>query len=155
MCYSTGKKEGFRIERFDLHSSLGFLFVNTAFQAKQNLTALFQKEGFDATIDQFVVMGALMGKDGISQKHIAQICCKNESNLARILKGMESRGLIYRQKGKDARSRNVYLSGKGQILYASLAPIAERYMAQVLGDLSIEEKQMLAKLVLHIREKLE
>ena len=155
MCCSTGKKEGFRINQFDLHSSLGFLFVNTAFQAKQNLTALFQKEGFDTTIDQFAVMGALLGKDGITQKHIAQICCKNESNLARILKGMESRGLIYRQKGMDARSRNVYLSNKGMILYASLAPIAQKYMTQVLGDLSMEERQILVKLVLHIRGKLE
>jgi len=137
-----------------LHSTLGFLFVNTAFQAKQNLTALFQKEGFDTTIDQFVVMGALIGKDGITQKDICQICCKNESNLTRILKGMENKGLINRKKGVDARSRNVYLSGKGQALFISLAPIAEKYMAQVLNDLSDEERNMLAKLVLHIRENI-
>ena len=154
MSLSTGKKEGFRIEHFDLHSSLGFLFVNTAFQAKQNLTALFQKEGFDTTIDQFVVMSALIGKKGITQKQIAQICCKNESNLARILKGMEAKGLIFRQIGKDARSRNVCLSAEGQALYIALAPIAEGYMAQVLGGLLPEERAVLAALVLRIREKL-
>jgi len=133
---------------------LGFLFVNTAFQAKQNLTALFQKAGFDTTIDQFVVMGALMGKEGIAQKQIAQICCKNESNLTRILKGMEGKGLIFRQKGRDARSRSVCLSDTGQTLYFALAPIAESYMTQILGELSVEEKAVLAKLIMHIREKL-
>ena len=137
-----------------MHSTLGFLFVNTAFQAKQNLTALFQKEGFDTTIDQFVVMGALIGKDGITQKHICQICCKNESNLARILKGMEDKGLIRRQKGRDGRSRNVYLSEDGQALFIVLAPIAEKYMTYVLSDLSDDERSILAKLVLRIREKL-
>ena len=154
MCYSTGRKEGFRINQFDLHSSLGFLLVNTAFQAKQNLTKLFQQEGFDTTIDQFVVMGALIGKNGITQKQICQICCKNDSNLARILNGMENKNLIYRQKGEDARSRNVFLSEKGQALYIALAPIAKRYMNQVLGDLSDEERSFLAKMLLHIREKL-
>jgi len=130
------------------------LLVNTAFQAKQNLTTLFQKEGFETTIDQFVVMGALMGQNGITQKQICQICCKNDSNLTRILNGMESKGLIYRQKGKDARSRNVYISDKGQVLYIALAPIAERYMNQALGDLSDEERGVLAKILLHIRDKI-
>ena len=154
MCYSTGRKEGLGINQFDLHSSLGFLLVNTAFQAKQNLTKLFQQEGFDTTIDQFVVMGALIGKNGITQKQICQICCKNDSNLARILNGMENKNVISRQKGEDARSRNVFLSDKGQALYIALAPIAERYMNQVLGDLSNEERGMLVKILIHIREKL-
>jgi len=130
------------------------LFVNTAFKAKQNLTALFQKEGFDTTTEQFAVMGALIGKDGITQKELCQISHKNESNLTRILKGMEGKGLIYRQTGKDARSRNVYLSDKGQTLFISLAPIAESYMTEVLGGLSEQEKATLAKLVLHIRNNL-
>jgi len=139
---------------FDLHSTLGFLFVNTAFQAKQNLTALFQKEGFDTTIDQFAVIGALVRADGISQKEICRICCKNESNLTRILKGMEAKGLVVRKKGEDARSRNVYLTNKGRTLFTSLAPISEKYMYQVLDHLSDVERDMLAKLVLRIREKL-
>jgi len=130
------------------------LFVNTAFKAKQNLTTLFQKEGFDTTTEQFAVMGALIGKDGITQKELCQISHKNESNLTRILKGMEGKGLIYRQTGKDARSRNVYLSDKGQTLFISLAPIAESYMSEVLGGLSEQEKATLAKLVLHIRNNL-
>ncbi|MCL2377567.1 MAG: hypothetical protein FWC77_00415 [Defluviitaleaceae bacterium] len=99
-------------------------------------------------------MGALIGKDGITQKDICQLCCKNDSNLTRILKGMENKGLIIRKKGKDARSRNVFLSGDGQALFILLAPIAETYMAQVLGDLSDEERNMLAKLVHNVREKL-
>ncbi|MCL2621231.1 MAG: MarR family transcriptional regulator [Defluviitaleaceae bacterium] len=130
------------------------MFVNTAFKAKQNLTTLFQKEGFDTTTEQFAVMGALIGKDGITQKELCQISHKNESNLTRILKGMEGKGLIYRQTGKDARSRNVYLSDKGQTLFISLAPIAESYMSEVLGGLSEQEKATLAKLVLHIRNNL-
>ena len=154
MFCSTGRKEGFRINQFDLHSSLGFLLVNTAFQAKQNLTAMFQKEGFNATIDQFVVLGALVGKDGITQKEICQICCKNDSNLARILKGMEAKSLIERKKGRDARSRNVYISEKGQALYAALAPIAQGYMVHVLGHLSETERDMLVKILLDVRDKL-
>ena len=99
-------------------------------------------------------MGALIDKDGITQKELCQISHKNESNLTRILKGMEGKGLIYRQTGKDARSRNVYLSDKGQTLFISLAPIAESYMSEVLGGLSEQEKATLAKLVLHIRNNL-
>jgi len=126
VCCSTGGKEGFHINQFDLHSSLGFLLVNTAFQTKQNLTKRFQQKGFDTTIDQFVVMGALLGKNGVPHKQICQIFRKNDSNLAHILNGMENKNLIYRQKGEDARSRNVFLSDKGQALYIALVPMAER-----------------------------
>jgi len=139
---------------FDLYSTLGFLFVNTGFQAKQNLTVIFQKEGFSTTIDQFVVMSALFGTHGITQKQICDKCGKNRSNLTRLLRRMENTGLITRQKGYDGRSRYVYLSEEGRELFISLAPIAVKYMAQVLGDLSDDEKDLLTKLVFRIREKL-
>lgn len=139
---------------FDLYSSLGFLLVNTAFQAKQNLTALFQREGYETTVDQFTVMGVLMGRDGITQKQICEMSCKNDSNLTRILSGMESKGLIYRQKGQDARSRNVYLSEQGQALYVSLAPIAETYMKQVFNGITQYEEQTLVSILHHIRSNL-
>lgn len=139
---------------FDLYSSLGFLLVNTSFQAKQNLTSLFQKKGFDATVDQFTVMGALIGEKGMAQRQLCEKSCKNDSNLTRILSGMENKGLIYRQKGQDARSRNVYLSDKGQTLYTSLAPIAETYMRQVFIGLTDDDEKTLKRILLHIRNNL-
>lgn len=137
---------------FDLYASLGFLFVNTAFQAKQNLTAQFQKEGFDATSDQFTVMAALFGKEGINQKEIATISWKTDSNLTRILRGMENKGLVFREKGTDARSRNVFLSDKGQGLYLALTQIAGKYMNQVFRDLSSDDQKTLQEILLNIRK---
>jgi DNA-binding MarR family transcriptional regulator len=142
------------MEQFDLFSSLGFLLVNTAFQAKQNLTAMFQQEGLNATADQFTVLGALFGKEGISQKEICQLTCKNDSNLTRILAGMESKDLITRVKGRDARSRYVALSDKGQKLYMSLAPVAGKYMNQVFDNLTADEQKNLRSVLMKIRENL-
>jgi len=139
---------------FDLGASLGFLFVNTSFQAKQNLTALFKHSGFDATADQFAVIGVLAMENGITQRQLCEKSCKNDSNLTRILNGMERKGLILRQKGRDARSRHVHLSAAGKALYLSLAPIAEGYMRRVFAGLSDEERAGLEKVLLHIRGNL-
>jgi DNA-binding MarR family transcriptional regulator len=128
--------------------------VNTSFQAKQNLTSAFQKAGFDTTVDQFTVMGAIIGEKEITQRQICEKSCKNDANLTRILKGMESKGLVFRQKGKDARSRNVYLSDEGKQLFASLVPIAEEYMHRVFTGLSEEEEKLLEQMLLKVREKL-
>jgi Transcriptional regulators len=141
------------MENFNLYSSLGFLLVNTSFQAKQNLNKLFQGKGFENTVDQFVVLGGLLNESTTSQTELCQRSCKNSSNLTRILTNMESKGLISRTKGNDARNNNVRITESGLVLYGRLAPIAEDYMQYVFSELTNEEREILEKILIRIREK--
>lgn len=142
------------METFDLYSSIGFVLVNTSFRAKQALTALFQKQGLDATVDQLVILSALLNENGITQTKLCEKTCKNNSNLTRIISGMETKGLVTRQKGHDGRSRIVCISDKGMILYQALAPIAEVYMNQIFSEFSDEEKGLLRDMLARINKQL-
>ncbi|MBN1776337.1 MAG: MarR family transcriptional regulator [Clostridiales bacterium] len=140
--------------QFDLFDTLGFLTVNTALHAKQNLNSIFLRSGTDATLDQFVVMSVLLINDGIVQKQISEKCDKSDSNLTRILNVMESKKLIMRKTGKDARSRSIYLTETGKQLYSKLAPLASDYNRQVFEGFSETEMRMFKGLLLRMRENL-
>ncbi len=139
---------------FDLFSSPGFLFINTAFLAKQNLTARFQKSGFDATVDQFAVLSVLNHEDGITQTVLCERSCKNSSNLTRILNGMTAKGLVERKAGEDARSRKVSMTENGKALYQALAPIAHQYMMEIFAPLTEEEQQALLSMLKRMKNRL-
>ncbi|QQO08639.1 MarR family winged helix-turn-helix transcriptional regulator [Breznakiella homolactica] len=139
------------MSQFNLYESAGFTLVNTAFQVKQNLTALFLKHGFDATVDQFSVLAALSREDGVTQKRLSEISGKTDSNLTRILKGMEHKGLLYRRIGSDARNRTVHLSKTGTELYGALLPIAREYNARIFRGISKEETETLSRILRQLR----
>lgn len=139
---------------FDLYSSIGFVLVNTSFRAKQGLTALFQKNDFDSTVDQFVILSALLHENGITQTQLCEKTCKNTSNLTRIISGMEEKELVTREKGNDGRSRVVYISSKGTALYESLAPFADMYMNQIFSEFSDDEKELLRDMLNRIKKHL-
>lgn len=142
------------MNQFDMFDTLGFLTINTAFQAKQNLNTIFQSGGMDATVDQFVILSVLLITDGIGQKELSGRCYKSDSNLTRILNGMENKGLILRQKGKDARSRTIHITKPGRVLYEKLAPMAESYNRQLFQDFSKEEQAVYRSLLMKMRESL-
>lgn len=142
------------MNEFQLFDTLGFLTINTAFRAKQNLNSIFQKNGMNATVDQFVILSVLLVKDGIVQKEISEQCDKSDSNLTRILNVMENRSLIQRQAGKDARSRNIFLTEAGIQLYQKLAPIVAVYNQSIFEGLSEEKLDTYKDVLMHMREKL-
>lgn len=154
MFLNTGKKEGFILETFDLYSSIGFALVNTSFRAKQALTASFQKQGLDSTVDQLVILSALLNENAITQTKLCEKTCKNNSNLTRIINGMEEKGLVTREKGHDGRSRIVCISDKGMALYESLVPIANGYMTQIFSEFSDEEKELLRGMLARINNQI-
>lgn len=142
------------MKKFNLYSSLGFIFGNTSFQAKQNLTALFHKNGFDSTVDQFSILAALQIEDGITQTQLSGRSCKQSSNLTRILTGMEEKGLLLRLKGCDARSRNVHISQAGRTLYKALSAITENYFQHIFSGLTEEEQRTFADMLHRIQNNL-
>lgn len=142
------------MQQFDLFNTLGFLTINTAFRAKQDLNSVFQFNGMDNTVDQFVILSVLLMKDGIVQKSLSEQCYKSDSNLTRILNVMEGKELIRRQKGNDARSRRIFLTDKGKLLYEKLVPLAELYNKKLFEGFSDEEIINYRELLIRMRENL-
>ncbi|WP_313182502.1 MarR family winged helix-turn-helix transcriptional regulator [Lacrimispora sp.] len=142
------------MQQFKLFDTLGFLTINTAFQAKQNLNSIFLRNGIDASMDQFVILSVLLINNGIVQKALSEQCCKSDSNITRILNVMENKELIERKKGKDARSRSIFITQKGTLLYQRLAPLAAAYNSQLFEGFSEEEIIIYRGLLMRMRENL-
>lgn len=142
------------MQQFELFDTLGFLTINTAFQAKQNLNSIFLRNGIDASVDQFVILSVLLINNGIVQKTLSEQCCKSDSNITRILNVMENKELIERKKGMDARSRSIFLTQKGTLLYQRLAPLAAAYNSQLFEGFSEEEIIIYRGLLMRMRENL-
>jgi len=142
------------MQQFELFDTLGFLTINTAFQAKQNLNSIFLRNGIDASVDQFVILSVLLINNGIVQKALSEQCCKSDSNITRILNVMENKELIERKKGMDARSRSIFLTQKGRLLYQRLAPLAAAYNSQLFEGFSEEEIIIYRGLLMRMRENL-
>ncbi len=140
------------MQQFELFDTLGFLTINTAFQAKQNLNSIFLRNGIDASVDQFVILSVLLINNGIVQKALSEQCCKSDSNITRILNVMENKELIERKKGKDARSRSIFFTQKGMLLYQRLAPLAAAYNSQLFEGFSEEEIIIYRGLLMRMRE---
>lgn len=142
------------MQQFEIFDTLGFLTINTAFQAKQYLNSIFLRNGIDASADQFVILSVLLIKNGIVQKKLSEQCYKSDSNITRILNVMENKELITRKKGTDGRSRSIFLTEKGTLLYQRLAPLAAAYNSQLFEGFSEEEIIIYRGLLMRMRENL-
>ncbi len=133
---------------------MGFRFVNYGVKFKHSVTAMYQKLGIDCTADQMAVLVVLIYYNGISQSELCERCYKNNSNLTRILKVMDARGIINREKGRDARSRIVNITDKGRELYESVIHATRQYIEELFSDFSDEDRQVLDSLLEKINKKI-
>ncbi|MBE1556238.1 MarR family winged helix-turn-helix transcriptional regulator [Sporosarcina limicola] len=106
-------------------------------RADLKLTNYYQKVliPFDITVDQWEILVILWGREGITQKELAERLFKDQTNIARMLFKLEKKGFIYRVTHEtDRRSLRVYLTSKGQeIKDEILVPSLEAYRKTIDG----------------------
>ena len=92
----------------DLASSLGFLVGRVSHRMTAELAMRFESLSFTPT--QWRVMASLWSEDGQTQKDISQKTTIDPATLTVMLKRMEERGLITRQRDPaNNRLQRVYL----------------------------------------------
>ena len=109
--------------QYDMHQSLGFLINRTGRRLGHALRTVFQENGFDITPAQWGVLCFLANRDGVNQQELAEISSRDKTTLARVIKGMEKRGLIARVPDKaDRRQNHLFLTREGAKLRDALVP---------------------------------
>jgi DNA-binding MarR family transcriptional regulator len=69
---------------------------------------------FGLTADQFVLLTALAGGDGVTQKELARLTHSDPNTISEMLGRLERRGLIRRERhADDARALSVFLTKNG------------------------------------------
>lgn len=102
---------------------------------------------YDLTVSQFAVLEALYHLGTLSQRDLAEKLLKSTGNMSIVLKNLEKRGLISRERNSDDhRYMKVCITPPGQQLLMSFF---ERHVHGIVEEMNIltpEEQDELARL---------
>ncbi len=101
----------------------------------------------DLTTSQFGVLEALYHLGTLSQRDLAQKLLKSTGNISIVLKHLEKRGLIARERNpNDTRYMEVCITKTGRELLASFFEQHVRGIVEEMSILTPEEQDELARL---------
>lgn len=102
---------------------------------------------FELTPSQFAVLEALYHLGTLAQVELAQKLLKSTGNMTLVLRNLEKRGLIARERSpQDQRYVRVSLTAAGRELIARILPLHVQGIVAALSVLSAEEQATLAQL---------
>ncbi len=135
-----------RADDFALDQSLGFLVYRAALLMKQELTRQF--EPHDLTPEQWAVLVRLWEEEGLTQRQVADRTFKDQANVTRIVRRLESKGLVNRTVcTDDGRCFRLHLTAEARALMPELVPRALRAVNRAVAGID-EAELHVAKAVL-------
>lgn len=119
-------------------------------RAGQHAEDMFARATADLgiTARQFVVLAAIDGLERPSQTALCETSGIDRSTLADIVRRLEMRGLIHRERTKaDARMYAVSVTDEGRALLMRAAPIATDVERELLAQFSAAEQETFKSLL--------
>lgn len=102
---------------------------------------------YGLTVSQFAILEALYHLGTLSQRDLAEKLLKSTGNMSIVLKNMEKRGLISRQRDPaDNRYMQVCITGSGRDLIAGMF---DQHVAGIVAEMSVltaDEQEQLGRL---------
>ncbi len=146
-----------RVEHLLTKSELfGFVIERTAKKMKLAFGRLLAKNGFDITVDQWVILNLLKQEDGISQLELSEISAKDAPTITRILDILERKSLTDRLPDKsDRRKYSVHLTGTGLSKVQEILPLARAFREEAYSNLDIKHLDNLKNTLETIHNNLE
>jgi MarR family transcriptional regulator, transcriptional regulator for hemolysin len=92
----------------------------------------------------------------LSQSEVADILEIEKASAGRLIDRMEVKGWLQRRDdASDRRVNRLHLTPAAERLHAAIWPLAEATVDTALGDLSLDERRQLAKLMTRVKGKLQ
>lgn len=137
------KYQGTDIERQALNT---YIKLQRAAETSLSRTTRLLSD-YNLTVSQFSVLEALYHLGSMSQRDLAEKLLKSTGNMTSVLKGMEKRDLIHRQRSQaDNRYMEVTLTSSGEKLIASYFPKHVAIIVEDMAALTKDEQIQLALL---------
>lgn len=140
-------------------ASIGFLLHSTALALKKRFLRALGESGLGITQEQFTLLGLLWERDGLYQSELAERAFKDRHSVTRIIKGLESKGVVERRPDKtDARLLRCHLTEAGRALCEPLRAVHARHLREAFRGVDGEDvaglRSVLAKLRRNLKEDL-
>ncbi|QNL49124.1 MarR family transcriptional regulator [Olivibacter sp. SDN3] len=140
-------------EPYNMYS---FILDRTARRVKQYAQAAFANNGFDITLDQWMVLKSLHEFSDLSQRELAERCGKDQPTLTRIVDILVKKQLAERRvHPNDRRSFIVHLTEQGKLKVAEFSPEIKKIRTKAWENLDEEDFNQLARILNTIYNNLE
>jgi DNA-binding MarR family transcriptional regulator len=132
----------------DAYSSYSFLLDRTARRVKQYAQQQFKEQGFNITVDQWLVLKHLSEQEEMKQNELAELVFKDNPTLTRIVDLLCEKGLTERKKHPaDRRSFIVALTKAGTRKVAQLKPKVKQVRLKAWEGLSEKDFNQFKKIL--------
>lgn len=130
-----------------METNYGFILESTAKKIKLELQRKFNEQGFDITVDQWVVLLELHKHGVQNQVELCERCAKDAPTITRIIELLVKKELIERASCKDDRRKfNISLSKKGKQMVQKLLPLVVEFRKQGWKNLTEKDVQHLIRI---------
>lgn len=104
--------------------------------------------GFEITIDQWLIIKAILENPGLPQNKIGEFVFKDNASVTRIIKNLERDGFISRKEHElDRRRTTLKVSSKGLKIIDDVQEVVFRNRAKALEGLSSNEIDEIKRLM--------
>jgi len=120
---------------FDHDGNFGHMLARTSRAMLNMLQKKFRQTGCDITVEQWILLINIRNIDGQSQQQLAARVYLDKTTIARVVTGLEKKGLISRRTSKaDRRQKQLVITKKAAAVLAKLKPVALAAQQQVLEN---------------------
>jgi MarR family transcriptional regulator, organic hydroperoxide resistance regulator len=103
--------------RYTLEESIAHLAARFYRAIMKHINRELSKEGLRITLEQWPLLIHVWDQDGLSQSDLARRLFKDKTTIARLAAGIESSGMIERNRSeKDKRGKSLHLTKRGKAI---------------------------------------
>jgi len=108
------------------------------------------------TRSQWVVLTRIQSRPGLSQSEVADILEIEKASAGRLIDRMEAKGWLERRADpSDRRINRLHLTATAVRLHEAIWPVAEATVEDALGELSGQEREQFASMMVRIKRRLQ
>lgn len=134
-----------------LKNSLAHLMGRTSRAVLSRVQKSFTSAGHCITVEQWLLLVNLRNRDGQLHQELADSTYKDKTTVTRLLDGLEKKGLVKRAAGTtDRRQRRISITGTGQELLRTLAPLALETQSRSLQGIDPGELEICRNVLLKV-----
>ncbi|MDZ4721220.1 MAG: MarR family transcriptional regulator [Roseiflexaceae bacterium] len=110
---------------------------------------------FHIHVGQEMILMRLWEQEGQTQTQLAEQLCVEPPTVTRMIQRMETEGLLERRPDpEDARIQRVFLAPSGRALRQQIEACWDQVEAATVAGFTMEERMLLRRLLLQVRDNL-
>jgi MarR family transcriptional regulator, organic hydroperoxide resistance regulator len=131
-----------------LDEVLYFLSERMMRRTREYSKLVFAEQGFDISIDQWVILKRISEEEGISQVDLANATYKDPASVTRILDILGNKGWAERQADENSRrAYKIFLTTDGRNLVEKMLPIVQSIREKGIENLTAKEIETTKKVL--------